>query len=315
MTGRVGVLGAGGMGSAVAAFLARSGADVVLIGRGSPHVRRLADRELRVLPPAGTPWTVVVPVAVRPDALPPASIEVLVVLTKTFDTAEAVAGVAHALAPGGVAVSLQNGLGNDAILGAAVGGARALVGVTTVGATLQEPGTISISAATSSADTLNHVGAMGQATAAARADDVAATLSAAGLATVHAENVAVPLWGKLALSVMSPVSSVLRLTVGRVWATPQGRALVERMFDEVVAVAASQGIALDRDAAWAHASRVFAGTGEHYTSMCTDVLKGRRTELASMAGAVRRLADESGIAVPIHATVLSLLGALGVDGA
>ena len=43
-----------------------------------------------------------------------------------------------------------------------------------------------------------------------------------------------------------------------------------------------------------------------------DGLEGRRTELAGMAGAVRRLAEESGIPVPVHSTVLSLLGALGV---
>jgi 2-dehydropantoate 2-reductase len=303
------------MGSAFAAFLARAGADVVLIGRGSAHIRALADGPLRVLPPDAEPWTARVPAAVGPKDLAPSSVDVLVVLTKTFDSAAAVAGVAHALAADGVAVSLQNGLGNDAVLSRAVGGGRSLVGVTTVGATLQEPGTISVSASTAAGQSLTHVGPMGSATAASRADDVAAALTAAQLPTVHDEEVAVPLWGKLALSVMSPVSSVVRLPVGRVWATPQGRALVERMFDEVIAVAAGQGVALDRDAAWAHACRVFAGTGEHYTSMCTDVLRGRRTELPSMAGEVRRLAAETGTAVPVHDTVLSLLGALGVDGA
>jgi len=34
-----------------------------------------------------------------------------------------------------------------------------------------------------------------------------------------------------------------------------------------------------------------------------------------MAGAVRRLAEETGTPVPVHTIVLSLLGALGVDGA
>src|SRR3954468_1345546 len=197
MAGRIGVLGSGGMGSAFAAFLARAGTDVVLIGRGSAHIRALDEGPLRVLPPDGTPWTVPVPAAVGPEDLAPSSIDVLVVLTKTFDSAAAVSGVAHALAPSGVAVSLQNGLGNDAVLSDAVGGGRALVGVTTVGATLQEPGTISISASTAAGQSLTHVGAMGRATAAERAGHVAAGLQAAGLPAVHAEDVAVPLWGKL----------------------------------------------------------------------------------------------------------------------
>ena len=60
---------------------------------------------------------------------------------------------------------------------------------------------------------------------------------------------------------------------------------------------------------------MFAGTGEHYTSMCTDVMKGRPTELAAMAGAVQSLASAAGVPVPVHATVLSMLRAQGVVGA
>ncbi len=84
------------------------------------------------------------------------------------------------------------------------------------------------------------------------------------------------------------------------------------MFDEVVAVAGAEGVALDREAAWAHARRTFAGTGEHYTSMCTDVRLGRPTELASMGGAVRRLGERHGVPVPVHAAICDLLALAGV---
>ncbi len=140
----------------------------------------------------------------------------------------------------------------------------------------------------------------------------ARVLSAAGLPTETHADVAELVWGKLALAAMSPLSSVQRVTVAAVWASPAGRALVERMFDEVVAVAGAEGVHLDRDAAWAHAQRTFAGTGEHYTSMCTDVRMGRPTELAGMAGAVRRLAERHRVPVPVHATVLDLLALAGV---
>ncbi|MFW3169317.1 ketopantoate reductase family protein [Geodermatophilus sp. CPCC 206100] len=311
MVGRIAVVGAGGMGSAFAAFLARAGTDVVLVGRGGEHVRAVADRGLRVVPPGDDAWQVAVPVAVTAADLSPGSVDVLVVLTKTYDSAAAVTAAAPALAPGGVAVSLQNGLGNDAVLAGAVGGRRALVGVTTVGATVRSPGTISITGSTAERRSLTHVGASGQAQAGDRADDVVAALDAAGLPAVHARPVDVAIWGKLAMAVMSPVSSVLRATVGTVWGHPEGRALVERMFDEVVAVARTQGVALDRDAAWAHASRVFEGTGEHHTSMCSDVMAGRRTELSAMAGAVADLAAAGGVPAPVHTTVLSMLHVLG----
>jgi 2-dehydropantoate 2-reductase len=84
------------------------------------------------------------------------------------------------------------------------------------------------------------------------------------------------------------------------------------MFDEVVAVAAAEGVELDRDAAWARATRVFVGAGEHYTSMCTDVRAGRRTELADMSGRVVRLGVAHGVPVPVHRTVLDLLDIEGI---
>jgi 2-dehydropantoate 2-reductase len=111
---------------------------------------------------------------------------------------------------------------------------------------------------------------------------------------------------------MSPLSSVLRVTVAEVWRSPDGRALAERMFHEVADVAEAEGVRLDRARAWEHAIQTFAGTGEHYTSMCTDVRNGRRTELSSMGSAVARLGAEHGVPVPAHDTVLGLLAVAGV---
>lgn len=313
MPGRIGVLGAGGMGTAFAAHLARAGTDVLLIGRGSAHVRALATGPLQVDPPGGQPWTVAVPVAAHAADVAAGSIGVLLVLTKSYDLDEAARSAAHVLAADGIAVPLQNGLGTDAQVADAVGEHRTLVGTTTVGAALQEPGRISLSVATAAGETVTILGRMGRGRAALqRGHAVADALSRAGLPTEASPAVDELIWGKLALAVMSPVSSVPRVTVGAVWESPEGRALVERMFDEVVAVAAAEGVRLDREAAWAHATRTYAGTGEHYTSMCTDVRLGRRTELAGMADAVRRLGERHGVAVPAHAAVLDLLALAGV---
>lgn len=313
MAGRIGVLGAGGMGSAYAAHLARAGQDTVLIGRGSAHVRALATGPMQVDPPGGAPWKVDVPVAVHAADVAPGSIGVLLILTKSYDLAEAARSAAQVLAPGGVVVPLQNGLGTDAPAADVFGDERTLVGTTTVGAALQEPGRISVSVSTGAGQSLTHLGRMGRARAGVeQGAQVAAALTAAGLTSRASIEVDTLIWGKLALASMSPLSSVQRVTVATVWNSPHGRALVERMFDEVVAVAAAEGVHLHRDEAWEHATRTFAGTGEHYTSMCTDVRNGRRTELDGMAAAVARLGDAHGVPVPVHATVLDLLGMAGV---
>ena len=311
--GRIGVLGAGGMGSAFAAHLARSGADVVLIGRGSAHVAALARHPLLVDPPDGPSWSVEVPVAGHSGDVPAGSVDALLVLTKAYDLPEAVASAAHVLAADGIAVPLQNGLGTDVPTADVFGDERVLVGITTVGAAQQGPGRISVSTATATGASVTDIGATGRAKGPLpRGRELAATLTAAGLPTRVSPRVDELIWGKLALAAMSPLSSVLRVTVAEVWRTPEGRGLVERMFHEVADVAEAEGVRLDRARAWAHAAQTFAGTGAHYTSMCTDVRNGRRTELSSMGGAVARLGAEHGIPVPAHDTVLGLLAVAGV---
>lgn len=312
MPGRVAVLGAGGVGSAYAGFLARAGCEVALVGRGSSHIRAVAERGLTINAPEGDPWTVRVNTRLTASDVPERSIDLMLVLTKAFDTTAAVASVVHGLTPDGVVMSPQNGLGCDAALAEVVGSARALVGVTTVGATLHEPGHVSISASTAAGISLTHVGATRLATGTHRAQEIVDLLVSASLPAILSPHVEVAIWEKLALAAMSPLCAVLQRTVGHIWSTPEGQHLVRTLFDEVVAVAASQGVTLDSTAIWAYASSVFEGTGEHFTSLATDVAKGRQTELSTMAGGVLRLGVEAGVPVPAHSAVLDMLGILGV---
>lgn len=301
------------MGSAFAAFLSEAGHEVLLVGRGGEHIARVAASGLLVRPPDGPAYSAKVVACSHASQVAPGSVDILIVLTKAFDTAEAASGAAHVLAPGGVAVSLQNGLGNDRLLADTFGAERALVGVTTVGAARQAPGEISISPMTAQGASRTHVGATRVAAGGARADEVAALLTAARLPAEHAPDIEKAIWEKLAMAVMSPISAVLSSTVGNVWAHDAGREMVRAMFDEVMEVAAREGVAVDPEAAWQHASSTFEGTGEHYTSMCTDVMKGRRTELHSMAGEVARIGGTHGLSLPVHEVVLRFLRVLDVE--
>lgn len=54
------VIGAGGTGGCIGAFLARGGAQVTVIARGT-HLNAIQEKGLTILPPSGAPWTVSVP--------------------------------------------------------------------------------------------------------------------------------------------------------------------------------------------------------------------------------------------------------------
>ncbi|MGH2499505.1 MAG: ketopantoate reductase family protein, partial [Candidatus Limnocylindria bacterium] len=71
-----------------------------------------------------------------------APVDAAVVATKTFGTAWAAAQAARVLAGDGVALTIQNGLGNQETLAATLGADRVALGVIYVGAQLREDGTL-----------------------------------------------------------------------------------------------------------------------------------------------------------------------------
>lgn len=310
---RIAVVGAGGMGSAFAAYLSRAGADVVLIGRTAPHVDAISATGLLVEAPDGSSFTAHPRATWRPGTLAAASVDALVMLTKSFDTEQASSACRHVLREDGVAVSLQNGLGNDDALAREFGRHRSLPGVTTVGAKLHQPGRITVSPSTAAGTSLSHIGPPAiedPGYALRRAADLAAVLSGADLPAVAKPDALLDIWGKLALAVMGPASAVLRRTVGDTWAQPEARLLIRDMFDEVVGVAHAEGVPIDVEAAWQHAVRTYEGTGRHMTSMCTDIVLHRRTEIEAMAGEVARRGDLHGVPVPVHHAVVRMVRTL-----
>jgi 2-dehydropantoate 2-reductase len=303
---RVAVVGAGGMGSAVAAYLAAAHTPVVLVGRSSPHIEAITEQGLRVESPDGTSQTVRLEATTDPSAVAPA--DHVIILTKTFDTREAAITAAAIAAPGAWITTLQNGLGNDAVLAETFGPERVLPGTTTIGAERHEPGRITLSSATAGGRSLTHIGPprvpQGELSGAAI---LAELMTAAGLPTIATKAIDDAIWTKLALAVMGPFSAIVGAMVIDTWNQPDAPPLLERLHDEVVAVAAAEGVPLDRDESWKTAMATYEATGRHFTSMASDIRYGRPTEIDSITGEVVRRAHMHGIHVPVAETVVGLL--------
>jgi len=303
---RVAVVGAGGMGSAVAAYLAAAHTPVVLVGRSPAHIEAITARGLRVDSPDGTSQTVQLEATTEPAAVAPA--DHVIILTKSFDTREAAATAAAIAAPAAWITTLQNGLGNDAVLAETFGPERVLPGTTTIGAERHEPGRITLSGATAGGRCLTHIGPprvpggdLGGAAA------LAELMTAAGLPTIATREIDDAIWTKLALAVMGPFSAIVGAMVIDTWNQPDAPPLLERLHDEVVAVATAEGVRLDRDESWKTAMTTYEATGRHFTSMASDIRYGRPTEIDSITGEVVRRAHTHGIPVPVAETVVGLL--------
>ena len=132
------VWGAGAIGGVVGAWMARAGADVLLVDRDEAHVRAIRDRGLLVDGVRGE-------LRVRPPAALPAEVEGLFDLVflavKCLHTEAALDALVPHLAPDGAVVSLQNGL-NEEVIAARIGAQRTVGCFVNFGADWQAPGHI-----------------------------------------------------------------------------------------------------------------------------------------------------------------------------
>src|SRR3990172_7241126 len=133
------IVGAGGLGSVVGGYLAKAGYPVTLIARPA-HVRAIRDNGLEIAAVDGRHLVREIQATDNPRNVTTA--ELLILSVKTYDSDEAVKGVAHLSGRIRCALSLQNGMLKDKALGV-VFGLESVIGATTmIGATLAGPGRV-----------------------------------------------------------------------------------------------------------------------------------------------------------------------------
>jgi 2-dehydropantoate 2-reductase len=288
------VFGTGAMACLFGAGLAPV-ASVTLVGTWPEGLRALNAHGITVEGASGQAPGPVRAVALG-EAAPPADLALVIV--KAWQTAAVAAVLARYLAPDGLAVTLQNGLGNVEQLGP-----RAMLGVTTAGATLLGPGWVRPGGAG-----LTHVAAPAW---------VADLLNAAGFESqaVPAGEVDRLAWGKLAVNcAINPLTALLRVPNGELLGRPDAVTLLNAAAEECAAVAAAQGIALPWADAGAAARAVAERTATNRSSMFQDILRGAPTEIEAINGAVVRAGERHGVPTPVNAVLWRLVRA-AADGA
>lgn len=301
---RIVVLGTGALGSLFAARLARTGeCHVTFAGAWREALDAVTARGLLV-EENGRTWSVSLATAHRNDCVSPA--DVVLVLVKSAQTAAVARDASVALAAEGLAVTLQNGLGNREILAAAAGADRVALGVVTLGATLLGPG---------------HVRALpgdvvlgAEPPTRSRLERLAALLARAGLSTTVEAPIDRVVWRKLAVNcAINPLTALLHVPNGGLLAQPETLATMCRAAREVGSVAAALGIDLGLDPADL-AQQVARTTATNRSSMLQDLERGIPTEIEALCGAVAREGKRLGVPTPLNARLWREVGALEARG-
>lgn len=304
------ILGAGGIGGYYGARLQAAGTAVTFIARGD-HLQALQDAGLVVEHPD---FHFSAPVqSCTLEALvagpPAADGDVLVLCTKAMATAAMADTLAPWLADSGACVlSLQNGVDNEPLLAAALGGDRVIGGLSRrLGGHVIAPGRI---AATGPCDTL--IGAWPNAASKAPHRDavmqaLADAMAAAGLATEVCQDIRRELWRKLILNNgVNPLSAILRMDTRRIARDPLLGPVVLAMMRETAAAAAADDVSLgDADAEAMY--RLICDFDAIKTSMLVDLEHGRALELEAIPGAVLNRAAALGISAPHTQSVYAIL--------
>ena len=230
------------------------------------------------------------PVRAITDPRQAAGVRSALVLVKAWQTRRAAAQLETILAPNGLALTLQNGLGNREILASRLGPRRVAAGVTTLGASLLGPGRVRL--AGEGPVTLEPHANLGM---------IEHILRRAGFNVEVAADLQALQWGKLVINAaINPLTAVLGVKNGELVARAEARELLGTLAREAAAVAAAQGIELPYGDPVSAAEHVALRTAQNTSSMLQDIRRGAPTEVDQISGAVVRLGSQVGVPTPFN---------------
>lgn len=288
---RIAVVGIGAMGCLFGAKLSQV-AEVTLVGHWPAQLTALRERGLQFIQPDGRSQTISLRVTNDPQTAAPA--ELALILVKSYQTRQAAQVAQQLLAANGLALTLQNGLGNLEQLTAVLGQHRANLGITSEGAVLLEPGVVRHAGT-------GHTYIAEAADTAVSPQEIVRLCQTAGFQSSLAADAMGLAWGKLAINAgINPLTAVLQVPNGFLAENEAARRLMEQASREVAQVAIAQGIHLPFADAAAQALAVAQATAANHSSMRQDLANDRRTEIEAICGAVVEYGRRFAISTPVN---------------
>jgi len=298
MTPELLIVGTGALATLFAARLAAAGVDVTMLGTWREGLEALRYGGVRLDGSESQR------VRVTDNPAYCRGAKLALVLVKSWQTQRAAGQLVECLAEEGLAVTLQNGLGNDVALSALLGLKRVSRGVITIGATLLGPGIV-------------RLGGEGVVTleASPSIGTFVEMLRVANFDTNIVRDLQSIVWGKLIVNAaINPLTALLRVKNGDLLATLSARSLMRELACEAAAVANALGVVLPFASSEQAVTDVADKTANNISSMLQDVLRGAPTEVDAINGAIIYEGELMNISTPINRAILSLVKALPSNG-
>lgn len=296
------VLGAGSLGTLWACRLARHGLPVTLILRDAARLRSYQAAGGLTLVEQDVSHRYPLPAETFDSQAP---IQRLLVACKAYDAEHVVARLAPRLAAGAEIILLQNGLGSQDAVAAAVPQARCIFASSTEGAFRSQDWHV-----TFAGHGFTWLGDPAAPTPPVWLDD----LTGAGIAHQWSADILTRLWRKLALNcAINPLTVLHDCRNGGLQAHPAQVATLCAELAELLEHCGQPEAARDLHG---EVLRVIQATAANFSSMHQDVRQGRRTEISYLLGYACAAAARHQRSLPhlqqLHARLVQHLQALGL---
>ena len=282
------ILGAGAIGSVYGALLSKRN-DVTLVGN-KKHVETVNSKGLTLTGDINETFHPKAETEIR--EIPEKTL--IILTTKAYDSAAAVRGIKRLLREDTAVLVLQNGLGNEDVVRQVLGAnTKVLRGITTMAAEFFEAGKIRFWNGETTVEKSEH------------SETIVKTFNQCGLKTKISDDIKRDVWNKLVVNcVINPLTAILKVRNNQI-ITDSLKPIRHEIIRECVEVGKAEGITFPDDLE----ERIDKETSKYtnFSSMCQDIMKGKRTEIDFLNGKIVELGKKHGIQTKVNAVLVHLI--------
>lgn len=282
------VLGAGAIGSVYGALLSKKN-DVTLIGE-KEHILTIKSNGLRISGDINKNFKVKAEEKIR--KIPPNTL--ILLTTKAHQTKKAIESIKKLLRKDTVILILQNGLGQEESAERAAGNkCRVLRGITLMFVEFLTPGRIKCGLAETILPSTNE------------GKKIAKILKESGLRVKLSKGMKKEIWKKLVVNcLLNPLTALFKIRNNEI-AAAVFKPLRKKIVKECLEVAAAEGVHFTGDFEKEIAKKL--PFYKNYSSMCQDIMKGRKTEINFLNGKIAELAKKHNLETPANEIMCYLI--------
>lgn len=228
-------------------------------------------------------------------------IKYLLICTKAPDTLNALKQYQHRISPEADIVLLQNGMGQHEQVQAMLPKASIWAGITTAGAWRDRDHHTDLQQLHCVSEGVTEIGCLSR----------TSVLLPPGLENCDpkinlSSNISLSLWRKLAINcAINPLTAIHQCLNGELVKKPELLANMQQVCEEIEQLFARLELHLFDKSVFETAKQIAIATGDNRSSMLTDRLNKRPTEIDYITGHICRTAKQVGIGVPFNQQLLS----------